>query len=162
VQERQRTQRSTRPHRADHRRERLFEQQIACAHVRAEHNGGVVRFGFEIDVVIGGGGQRDLQIRLLALHLQQGSQPHGAGWRLQPDHGLLARAWSATVSSCSKADCSSGSRALPCGKAAARARGVQKAESQTTPQGGNLTAHGALRQAQLFCRMGKIQVTRGD
>ena len=60
--------------------------------MRAEHDGRVVRFGFEIDVVIGGGGQRDLQIRMLALHLQQARhQPaHGAGGGLQPDHPVLA------------------------------------------------------------------------
>ena len=92
MQERQRSQRCTRPHRAYHRGECLFEQQVACAHVRAEHDGRVVRFGFEIDVMIGGGGQGDLQIRLLTLHLQQARhQPaHGAGGRLEPDHGLLA------------------------------------------------------------------------
>ena len=60
--------------------------------MRAKHNGRVVRFGFEIDVMIGGGRQRDLQIRMRVLHLQQARyQPaHGAGRGLKPDHGMLA------------------------------------------------------------------------
>jgi len=165
MQERQRSQRCTRPHRAYHRRERLFEQQIACAHVRAEHDGRIIGFSFEIDVMIGSGGESDLQIRLFALHLQQARhQPaHRAGWGFEPDHGLLAPGLVRHGQQLFKGG-------LQLRKQGAALRGEAQAarvafkQRKTKPRlkGGNLAADGPLRQAKFRSGVRKIQMTRGD
>jgi len=76
---------------ADHRRQRLLKQQIACIHMGTKNNRRIKGFGFEIHRMLSGGGECNLHIgeTLLDFHQPRHQPAHGTGRRFQAHHGLL-------------------------------------------------------------------------
>ena len=131
----------------------------------AKDNGGIIGFGFEIDAVIVGGGQGNLQFRLFALQLQQPwHQPaHGAGGHLQAHHrllrpGLVRHREKMFIR---RAQIRQQGAALR-GETQPASVALKQRKTKPAFQRGDLTAHRPLGQAELFCRMGQIQMSGGN
>jgi len=115
--------------------------------------------------VLVGGGQGDLQLGLLALHLQQPRhQPaHGAGGYLQTHHGLLGAGLVRHRQKVLPGGAQIRQQGATLGREAQPA-GVTFKERKTEPafKSGDFAAHRPLGEAELFCGMGQIQMPRGD
>jgi len=149
---------------ADDRRQRLLKQQITRVHMRAKDNGGIERLGPEVDRMLGGGGQRNLHLRKALFNLNQPRHKpaHCAGWGFKPDHALLlARLFGDQHHLVKRRHKLRIERAALRRQAQAACQTLKQRKPEPGFQRGNLAAHRALGQAQLFRRVRQVQVPGG-